>query len=71
MIIVWPLKWLTIKLVAPKGCSYRLDAVIGRTGLASHHLESLLGVIDLIVLCAFMCKVKYYDAQIRETLLYK
>ena len=30
---------------AQKGCSDKLDAMIGLVGLASHHLESLLGVI--------------------------
>jgi hypothetical protein len=29
------------------------------------------GAIELTVLCAFVCKVGYFDAQIRETLLYK
>ena len=45
--------------------------MIGHIGIASHDLRSLLDAIELIVLCAFVCKVGYYDAQIRETLLYK
>ena len=45
--------------------------MIGRIGVVSHHLRSLMGVIELTVLCAFVCKVRYFNAQIRETLLYK
>jgi hypothetical protein len=44
--------------------------VIGWIGPASHHLGLLLGASKLIILCAFICKVGYYDAQIRETILY-
>ena len=66
MILVW-----TSKLVGQKGCSVRLDVVFGRITLVSHHLGLLLGVIKLTILCAFVCKVGYFDAQIRETLLYK
>ena len=36
-----------------------------------HHSGSLLGVIELIVLCAFICMEEYFNAQMRETLLYK
>ena len=39
--------------------------------LISHHLGSILGAIKLILLCAFVCIVGYFDAQIRETLLDK
>ena len=35
----------------------------------SHHLGSLLSDIELIILCAFVCKVGYFDAQIRETII--
>ena len=40
-------------------------------GVVSHHLRSLLDAIELTVLCASVCRVRYFDAQIRETLLYK
>jgi hypothetical protein len=33
--------------------------------------DLLLGVIELTILCAFVHKVKYFDAQTRESLLYK
>ena len=33
----------------------------------SRHLQSLLGAIELTVLCAFACKTRYFDAQIKET----
>jgi hypothetical protein len=39
--------------------------------VVSHHLRSLLGAMELIILCEFINKVGYFDAQIRETLLYK
>ena len=45
--------------------------MIAWIGIISCHLQSLLGAIELIVLCAFMCKVGYFDAQIKKTLLYK
>ena len=64
-------KWPIIKVVASKGCSDRWDAVIGQIGVVSYHLRSLLGVVKLTILCAFLCKVGYFDAQLRETLLYK
>ena len=56
-------KWLIVKSLAQKGCNDKWDAIV------SHHLQSLLGVIELTVLCAFVCKVGYIDAQIEETLL--
>jgi hypothetical protein len=34
-------------------------------------ITPLLGVIELTFLCAFICKMGYFDAQIRETILYK
>ena len=40
-------------------------------GVVSDHFAIILSVIELIVLCAFICKVRYFDVQIRETLLYK
>jgi hypothetical protein len=47
-----------------------LHVVIGLIGLVSRHLGSLLGVIRLTILCAFVRKVGHFDAQIKETLLY-
>jgi hypothetical protein len=52
--------------------SHEKDAMlggIGRIGVVLHHLWSLLGATKLTILCAFICKVEYVDAQIRETLL--
>ena len=43
------------------GCNDRLDAVIGRIGLDSHDLGSFLSGIEL---CAYICRVGYFDAQI-------
>ena len=45
--------------------------MISQIGVASHHLQSLLGAIELTSLCAFVCKVPYFDAQIREVVVYK
>ena len=45
--------------------------MIDRIGAISYQWQSLLGAIALTVLCAFQCRVGYFDAQIRETLLYK
>ena len=45
--------------------------MVGRISVVSHHSQSLLGVIELTILCAFVCRVGYFDAQIRETLQYK
>ena len=45
--------------------------MIGWTSVVSHYLQSLLGVIKLIIFCAFVCNVESFDAQIKETLLYK
>ena len=54
-----------------KSGGLKKDAMIGQIGVVSHHLRSLLGVIELIISCAFICRVGYFDAQSRETLLYK
>ena len=54
----------------PKKGSDRLDAMIGRIGLVSHHLGSLLGVIVNHVY-PHVCRVGYLDSSIRETVLYK
>ena len=45
--------------------------MISRIGLVSQHLQSLLSVIELPILCAFICNVGYFDAQIKEILVYK
>ena len=47
------------------------DDMIGWIAAVSHHLWSLLGAIELTILCAFVYKAWYFDAQIRETLQYK
>ena len=44
--------------------------MIGWIGVVSHHLQSLLGDIKLTILCAFVCRVRQFDSQIVETLLY-
>ena len=58
-------------MVVRKACTARWDVMIGRIGLVSHHLRSLLGVIKLIVLRVFVCGVEYLEVYYRETLLYK
>ena len=46
--------------------------MVGWTDFVSHHLQSVLGAIELTVLCvAFVCIVEYFDAQMRQTPLYK
>jgi hypothetical protein len=45
--------------------------MLSRISVVSHHLRSFLGAIELTTLCAFVCGVQYFDAQTRETLLYK
>ena len=45
--------------------------MIGWIGVVSHHLQSPLGAIELTVLCAFVSRVSYLIARIRETLIYK
>ena len=62
--------WLIVQVVAQKGCIDRRYAMIGWIGLVSHHLQTFVGASELTFLCAFVCKVEYFDAQIRETLLY-
>ena len=41
-------KWLILKVLVHKRCSFEWDGVTSRIGLVSHHLESLLGAIELI-----------------------
>ena len=53
----------------PKGCSDRWDTVIGWIGAISHQVWSLLGVVELTILCAFVSKVGYFDAQSRQVQL--
>ena len=50
-------KWLVVKVVAQKGCNDRLDAVIGWKGPVAQHLGSLLGAIEVTIMCAFACRV--------------
>ena len=64
-------KWLIIKVIVQKECSDRSDVVIGSIGHILHCLESLLDVIEWTLLCTFICREGYFDAQIWETLLYK
>ena len=60
------------KVVARKGCSDMWDVLIGRIGAMSHHLPSILGVIEFNhFVYSFVCKVGYIDAQIRESLLHR
>ena len=64
-------KCLIGKVVARKGRTVGRNAMIGRTGVASHHWQSLVGDIKLIVLHVFVCEVEYFDVSIGKTLLYK
>lgn len=46
--------------------------MIGRVGhVSSYHLGSLLDAVELTVECAFVCKGGYFNAQVREPMLYK
>ena len=54
--------------MARKGRTAWCDAMIGRIGVVSHNLQSLLGAIKLTFLHVFICGVEYFDVQIRETL---
>ena len=40
-------KWLIGKVVARKGYNEGLDALICRISIVSHHLQSLMGAIEL------------------------
>ena len=40
-----------------KGCNDKWDAVIDWRCVVSHHLRSLLGAIEVTVLCVFVCIV--------------
>ena len=50
---------LIVKVVGQKGCRDRPDVVIGWIGVVSHYLDA----IKLIVLCAFICTTRQFDAQ--------
>lgn len=54
----------------PRRAAPHVRWTIGRIIAVSHHLHLLLGVIELSVLCAFICRVGHSDAQIRVILLY-
>ena len=45
--------------------------MIGWIGVISCHMQLILSAMELTILCAFICKIGYFDAQVRETLLYK
>ena len=47
--------------MARKGRTARWDAMIGRAGVVSQHLRSLLGAIKLTGLRVFLCEVDYFD----------
>ena len=58
MTLVWTQEWYIVKMPVQKGCNDRPDGVTGWIGHVSHqYLGSLLGVIELINLCAFENKV--------------
>jgi hypothetical protein len=44
--------------------------MIGRIGVVSHHLRSLVDAIELNVLCAFVCVVECFDAHIIDIMVY-
>ena len=48
---------LVCYVVTYKGCNDRSNAIIGWMCHGSHHLGSLLGVNELTVSCAIVCKV--------------
>ena len=64
-------KWLLRgpKLANCKSGPPKKDAMIGQIGHVSSHYWLLLSVTKLFVLCAFVCKVGYFDAWIRETIV--
>jgi len=60
------MKRVLVKVLASKGCRDWLDS-----SRFTPFAIIWMGAIELIILCAFVYKVGYFDAQIRETLLYK
>lgn len=63
-------KWLILKVLVRNKCNDRSDAVIGWIGHVSVHLGSLLSPNELTILCALVCRVGHFDAQIKEIVLY-
>ena len=61
-------KWLIVKLVGREECNDSWNAMIIHIGVVAHCLQSLLGAIEVIILCTFVCKVGYFDTYIKETL---
>ena len=57
--------WLSVKVVAQQGRSDRLVIC-----LVSHHSWLLLSAMEVTISCACVCKVGYFDVQIRHNLLY-
>ena len=55
----------------PKKSNDKPITTIGRISPNSYQLGLLLGVMEFTILCAFVCKVGYFDAQIRLTPRYK
>ena len=45
--------------------------MIGYLGFDLHHFGSLVGAVEFAILSALACRVGYFEAHIRETLLYK
>jgi hypothetical protein len=39
-------KWLIVQVVTQKGGNDKLDAMISSIGVVSHHLQSILSVIE-------------------------
>jgi hypothetical protein len=60
-------EWLLCgpKMANCKSGGMKKDTMIGWIEHVLHHLSSLLGAIDFTVLCAFIFRVWYFDAQIR------
>ena len=61
--------WLTIKVLAQKGCSDRPDVVIGWIDHVLHHLGSLLGAIKLTILCTSVRRVGYLMLKLRNSIV--
>lgn len=48
------------------GVLEKIHAVVGRISHVAHHLRSFFNAFEITVLCACVCKVGYFDTQIRE-----
>lgn len=57
-------------MMVQKGCNHTWDTMIGQIGVFPP-LAITLCTIELAILCAFICTIGYFDAQISETLLRK